>query len=66
MKIFKNWIFKWWEVSLLKLSLMSFGIILALYFYDYLIDLVWLWWILFLFPAVYFLFKVFKKEETVI
>ncbi len=63
MEIFKTWIFKWWEVTLLKLSLISFGIILALYFYNYLISLMWLWWLLFVIPALYFVLKILKKEE---
>jgi hypothetical protein len=62
MKIFRDWTFKWWEVSLLKLCLMSFGIILGLYFYNYLIDLMWLWWVLFIFPVVYFIPKAFKNK----
>ena len=61
MNIFKTWTFKWWEVSLLKISLLSLGIILALYFRDHLIGLMWLWWALFIFPTIYFIPKVFKK-----
>ncbi len=62
MKIFKNWVFKWWEVSLLKISLMSFGILLGLYFYDYLVNLKLLWWSLFVLIAIYFIPKTFKND----
>ncbi len=62
MKIFKTWTFKWWEVALLKLCLLSLGIILALYFYDYFIDLIWLWWIVFILITLYFIPRVFRKE----
>jgi hypothetical protein len=65
MKIFRTWSFKWWEVSLIKICLLSLGIILGLYFYDYLIGLMWLWWVLFIITAIYFISKVFKKEPTV-
>jgi hypothetical protein len=62
MKIFKTWTFKWWEVALLKLSLISFGIILALYFYDYFIDLMWLWWTVFIISTLNFLPSIFTEE----
>jgi hypothetical protein len=65
MKIFRNWTFKWWEMGLLKLCLLSLGIILGLYFYDYLVGLIWLWWILFIVIVIYFLPKIFKKDTTV-
>lgn len=65
MKIFRIWSFKWWEVSLIKICLLSLGIILGLYFYDYLIGLMWIWWGLFVITAIYFIPKVFKKEPTV-
>lgn len=65
MKIFRTWTFKWWEVSLIKVCLLSLGIILGLYFYDYLIGLMWLWWTLFVITSIYFIPKAFKKEPTV-
>jgi len=65
MNIFRTWTFKWWEISLLKICLLSLGIILGLYFYDYLIGLMWLWWVLFIITTIYFLPKVFKKEPTI-
>lgn len=62
MNIFRTWTFKWWEVSLLKISLISLGIILGLYFNDYLIGLKWLWWFLFIITSIYFIPKAFKKD----
>jgi len=33
-------------VGLVKLCLLSLGILLGLYFYDYLVGLLWLWWVM--------------------
>jgi len=57
MRIFRAWMFKWWEVGLIKVCLLSLGILLGLYFYDYLIGLSWLWWILFAVTTVYFIVR---------
>ena len=62
MQIFKSWLFKWWEVGLIKICLISFGILLGLYFYDYLVGLLWLWWALFAVTALYFIFRFFREE----
>ena len=61
MKIFRTWTFRWWEVSLIKFCLISLGILLGLYFYDYLVGLVWLWWGLFAITSIYFI-AIFVKE----
>ena len=61
MKIFRTWTFRWWEVSLIKLCLISFGILLGLYFYNHLIGLAWLWWGLFVIISIYFI-TLFVKE----
>lgn len=63
MKIFKTWTFHWWEVSLLKLCLISLGLILGIYFYDYLTSLLWLWWLLFTVTAIYFIAKWLRGQE---
>jgi len=55
MKIFRTWTFKWWEVGLIKICLLSLGILLSLYFYNYIAGLLWLWWVLFVATAVYFI-----------
>ena len=57
MQIFKTWTFKWWEIGLIKLCLISFGIIVGLYFRDYLLGLMWLWWTFFVITAFYFMTK---------
>ena len=61
MKIFRTWTFKWWEIALIKLCLISLGILLGLYFYDYLISLVWLWWGLFVITSIYFIASFIKE-----
>lgn len=61
MKIFRTRTFRWWEVGLIKLCLISLGILLGLYFYDYLVGLVWLWWGLFVITSIYFI-ALFMKE----
>ena len=54
--------FKWWEVGMVKICLLSLGILLGLYFYKYLIGLTWLWWVLFILTAVYFVVRLFKED----
>ena len=64
MKIFRTWTFQWWEVGVIKLCLLSLGIILATYFYDYLAGLLWLWWTLFIIALLVLLPKtaeIFKE-----
>ncbi len=62
MRIFRTWTFEWWEVSLLKLCLISLGILLGLYFAPYLLDLLWLWWALFVLIAIYFIVKLITED----
>jgi len=62
MKIFKTWTLRWWEVGLVKVCLLALGIILALYFYTYLIGLLWLWWVLFVVTAIYFIIKWIREK----
>ena len=64
MKLFRNWTFTWWEVSLIKLCLLSLGILFALYFYQYLLDLLWLWWTTFLLTLIYFITRLFREEKS--
>ncbi len=61
MKIFKQWTFEWWEVSLIKICLISLGILLGVYFYSYLAGLVGLWWALFAVTAIYFVARFFRE-----
>ncbi|MFZ2414424.1 MAG: hypothetical protein WAW33_00225 [Minisyncoccia bacterium] len=62
MQIFKTRTFLWWEIGLVKLCLISFGILLGLYFYGYLIGLTLLWWVLFIATAIYFVIRFFFKK----
>lgn len=62
MKFFRNWSFHWWEVGLMKLCLISLGIILGVCCRDYLINLLGLWWFLFAVTTVYFLIKWIKEN----
>jgi hypothetical protein len=62
MKIFKTWTFRWWEIGLIKLCLLSLGIILTIYFYDFLITLLWLWWIFFVVTTIYWLVRIIKEK----
>ena len=64
MHIFKTWTFRWWEVGLIKLCLISLGIILAVYFYNYLVGLLWLWWILFIVTTIYFIARWIKEKSN--
>jgi hypothetical protein len=47
MKIFKSYTYKWWQLGIFKLALISFGIVIGSYFHavfnDYLIILTILW-----------------------
>jgi len=62
MRIFKTWTFKWWEVGLIKICLLSLGILLGLYFFDYLLNFLWLWWILFIATAIYFIVGIINEK----
>jgi hypothetical protein len=46
---------------LIKLCLISLGILLSFYFYDCLIGLVWLWWGLFVVTSIYFIARFIKE-----
>ncbi len=62
MKIFRTWTFKWWEVGVIKVSLISLGILLGVYFTDFLSGLMWLWWFLFVITTVFFLIKMVREK----
>jgi len=62
MKIFRTWTFKWWEMGIIKVCLISFGIILGLYFFDAIIGLMWFWWFLFVATSIFFLVKFFTGK----
>jgi hypothetical protein len=56
MTIFKTFTLRWWQIPLVKICLISLGIILGLYLKDYLIDYVVWFWALFAVTAVYFIY----------
>jgi hypothetical protein len=60
MKIFRTWQFEWWEVSLIKVCLLSLGILLALYFLR-LGEFMGLWWMFFIVTATYFIIRFFRE-----
>ncbi len=63
MKILRTWTFRWWEVGMFKVCLLSLGILLGIYFQNYLSGLIPLWWVLFAVTAIYFLVKFFKEGK---
>jgi len=62
MKILVSRTFDWWEVALLKVCLISLGIALGLNFTSYLAPFMWLWWVAFVLPAVYFIARFFRGK----
>jgi small-conductance mechanosensitive channel len=61
MNILRTWTFKWWEMGLIKVCLISLGIILAIYFYSSLSGLLWLWWTLFIVTLLVIMPKTIKE-----
>jgi len=53
MTVFKDYKFTWWQVGLLKLCMISIGIIIGLYFANFFTGLVPLLWLTFFAPAIY-------------
>ncbi|OHA60660.1 MAG: hypothetical protein A2556_02410 [Candidatus Vogelbacteria bacterium RIFOXYD2_FULL_44_9] len=62
MQIFRTREFKWWEVGMIKVCLLSLGILLGLYFYNYLVSWVWLWWLFFALFAIYFIVRLVREK----
>ena len=62
MRILRSHTFSWWEIGMLKTCLVSLGIILGVYFNEWLTPLLALWWILFIATAIYFMTKYVKEE----
>lgn len=61
MNIFKTRTFAWWEIGVIKVCLISLGILLGLYFRDVLAPLEVVWWVLFGVTALYFIVR-FVRE----
>lgn len=62
MRILKVWTFEWWEVGLIKICLLSLGILLGIYFYECLIVFSWVWLIVFVVTAIYFVVRFFMEK----
>lgn len=62
MRFFKTWTFRPWEMSLLKLCLISCGILLGIYFHEFVIELTWFWWTLFAATTAYFMARFFGEQ----
>ncbi len=50
-------------MGLLKLGLISLGLILGIYLKSYLAGLVWLWWAIFAVTAAYFIGKLVQEKD---
>jgi hypothetical protein len=61
-KLFGDKTFNWWQIGLLKLSLISFGVIIGVYWFGFFIDWLLVLWILFLAPAAYLLYVHWLKD----
>jgi hypothetical protein len=61
MELFKTWTFEWWEVGLIKVCLLSLGMLVGVYFYDFVMSLSWLWLVLFVATAIYFVVRFFRE-----
>ncbi len=53
MNIFKSFTLTWWQTGLLKLCLISLGIIIGVYFQEFFLQWIVLVTILFVVPAIY-------------
>ncbi len=53
MNLFKSFTLKWWQAGLLKVSLISLGIILGVYFQEFFLQWIVLVTIAFVVPAIY-------------
>ena len=62
MKIFRARTFEWWEVSLLKIGLISFGLLGGVYFHEITVSLTTLWWVLFVVSTLYFLVRLVREK----
>lgn len=59
-KLFRTWTLEWWEVGLIKVSLISLGILAGKYFGAVLFPLEWVLWPAFAIPSTYFIIRFFR------
>ncbi|MEK7649837.1 MAG: hypothetical protein AAB367_02680 [Patescibacteria group bacterium] len=62
MKIFTSRTFTWQETGLIKICLLSLGILLGLYFPNYLGGFTGLLWVLFIVTAAYFIIRFLREK----
>jgi len=60
MNPFKSYTLTWWQVSLLKLSMLSLGLVVGATWPEAFVTWTVLLWILFAIPAAYLTFVVFR------
>lgn len=53
LNIFKNFKMNWWQTAIFKLSLMSFGVIFGVYFYQFFAEVTDLLWLIVVIGGVY-------------
>lgn len=63
MKILSTRCFKWWEIGLIKVCLISLGILLGIYFNNVLVNLTLLLWVLFVVIAIYFIARFILEKS---
>jgi len=61
-KLFADKTMNWWQIGLFKLSLISFGIIIGVYWFGFFMEWLSILWILFLVPAAYLLYIFWLKD----
>lgn len=60
--LMKGFKLKYWQVSLFKLSCISFGLLLAIYFGDFFAQLTTLLWVTTVVPGVYLAYVWFNQK----
>lgn len=65
MNLFKDFTFHWWEFSLLKISMVSLGILAGSYFSNFFRTKTMTLFLIavFVLPAIYLIFKTFKQAK---
>jgi hypothetical protein len=64
MYLFKDYTLRWWQVSLLKISMVAFGLAVGATWPGAFAGWIGLLWVLFIVPAVSLTFITFKQIQT--
>jgi hypothetical protein len=59
--LFKDVTLTWWQVGLLKSAAVSFGVLLAFYFGDFINQYISLFWATLILPGLYIAYIYFKQ-----